>query len=235
MELNSKSAIVTGVTRGLGEAIAIALLQKGAKVFGIARSREKLDIQKEHFGDNFFPVCLDITSQEEVKNWVQENFSERNFPDILINNAGVGFFGKIDELPSEKWHQMVNTNLIAVYYLTSAVVPFMKATKTGSHIINIGSVLGKVSGAEKAGYSATKFALQGFSEALFKELRGDNIKITCVNPGSIDTSFFEDSGIEANKNMLQPKEIAATVMHILETPDNVLIDEISLRPLNPKN
>ncbi|HET8754291.1 MAG TPA: NAD-binding protein, partial [Salinimicrobium sp.] len=68
----------------------------------------------------------------------------------------------------------------------------------------------------------------------FKELRGDNIKVSCVNPGSIDTDFFEASGIEANENMLQPKDIAATVIHILETPDNVLIDEISLRPLNPK-
>jgi short-subunit dehydrogenase len=109
----------------------------------------------------------------------------------------------------------------------------MKANPGTCHIINIGSILGKTTRAESAAYSATKFAMQGFSEALFKELRSDKIKVTCVNPGSIDTHFFEESGIIPHANMMQPKDIADLVLHLLETPDNLLVDEITLRPLIP--
>lgn len=128
---------------------------------------------------------------------------------------------------------MINTNLNAVFYLTSAIVPFMKKSRNSSHII-IGSILGKMSGSEKSGYSATKFGIQGFSEALFKELRYDGIKVSCMNPGSIETNFFENSGVEPHDKMLHPKDIAATLVHILETPDNVLINDLTIRPLNPK-
>ena len=117
------------------------------------------------------------------------------------------------------------------FYLTSAIVPLMKATESSSHIINIGSILGKVSSSQKSAYSATKYAIQGFSEGLFKELRGFNIKVSCVNPGSIETGFFEASGIAPNPLMLQPHELADTLVYLLETPENVLIDELTIRPL----
>ncbi len=114
----------------------------------------------------------------------------------------------------------------------AGIVPFMKSSKNSSHIINIGSILGKTSSHTKATYSATKYALQGFSESLFKELRKENIKVSLVNPGSINTDFFEESGIEANNKMLGPADLASTIIHLLETPDNVLIDEITIRSLN---
>lgn len=234
MEINSKTAIVTGASKGLGRALSIALIEKGAVVFGLARSKSDLDNLRSKLGDKFHPVALDISKSDAVDHWVKSTFSAENHPAILINNAGAGYFAKIDELSSEKWHQMINTNLNAVYYLTSAIVPLMKAAEKSNHIVNIGSILGKVSSAEKAGYSASKFAIQGFSESLYKELRGNNIKVTCINPGSIDTRFFEESGIEPNRNMLQPKDLAATVIHVLETPDNVLINELSIRPLDAR-
>ena len=109
----------------------------------------------------------------------------------------------------------------------------MKSNPNTCHIINIGSILGKVARAESAAYSATKFAMQGFSEALFKELRSYKIKVTCVNPGSIETHFFKDSGITPDENMMQPKDIAALILNLIETPDNLLVDEITLRPLIP--
>jgi len=109
----------------------------------------------------------------------------------------------------------------------------MKSNQNTCHIINIGSILGKTTRTESAAYSATKYGMQGFSEALFKELRSYKIKVTCVNPGSIDTDFFEDSGINPHKNMLQPKDIAALIIHLIETPDNLLVDEITMRPLIP--
>lgn len=233
MIISQKNAIVTGASRGLGAALASALTDKGAKVYGLARNATALKALQDKLGNMFLPVALDITDQHAIASWVEQTFSSQVAPDILINNAGAGYFSNIDALPLERWHQMINTNLSGTFYMTAKVVPLMKEKTDACHIINIGSILGKTTNSESAAYSATKFGLQGFSQALSKELRGHKIKVTCVNPGSIDTRFFEDSGIEPHQNMLQPNDIAALLMHILETPDNLLVDEMSLRPLIP--
>ncbi len=104
----------------------------------------------------------------------------------------------------------------------------------GGHIINIGSILGKTTSGGKAAYSATKYAMQGMSEALYKELRRNNIKVSLVNPGSISTDFLTESGIQPNEDMLRPEEVADVLIFLLKTPQNVLIDELTLRPLNPR-
>lgn len=234
MEIKSKIAIVTGASSGLGAAISQALIEEGAMVYGLARNIGKLNSLQEKLGKTFIPVILDITEAEAVRNWLNNTFSKSHSPDILVNNAGVGSFGKIDEMPSEEWYNMVNTNLNGMYHITSEVVKLMKAKNEVTHIVNIGSILGTTSRAEGAAYSATKYGISGFSEALFKELRGDNIKVSCLNPGSIDTGFFKSSGISTHKNMLQAKDIARTLLHVLKTPDNMLISELTIRPLNPK-
>lgn len=234
MKLKNKIAVVTGASAGLGAAIAKALTKKGTTVYGLARNTEKLNHLKEELGENFIPVVQDVSDEKALKNWVEKTFSSAHFPQILINNAGVSQFDKVEKLSSEKWHQMVDINLSAVHFLTAALVPLMKKDKSSSHIINTGSILGKVSGVKKAAYSATKFAIQGYSEALFKELRGHNIKVTCINPGSIDTNFFESSGIKSNEQMLQPAELAEVYINVLETAENVLIDELTVRPLRPR-
>lgn len=231
MELEGKIAIVTGASRGLGAALAEALLAKGVSVYGLARNITNINFQDKSKG-LFIPVCLDITDQLALNSWFNNTFSEENAPDILINNAGVGYFSKTDQLSLEQWHAMINTNLNAVFYLTSSVVPLMKKMQSACHIINIGSILGKFARPETAAYSATKYGIQGFSEALYKDLSKYNIKVSCVNPGSIDTHFFDDSGIFGHRNMLQASDIAAMLIHVLETPDNFLIEEITLRPLN---
>jgi len=233
MNVDGKIAVVTGASSGLGAALANALVTKGAIVYGLARNAEKLGAIENKLGENFISVVIDITKQKEIAIWASNIFSSSHFPDILINNAGAGYFAKIDELSLERWHEMINTNLNGAFYITSSIVPLMKQNQNTCHIINIGSILGKSARAESTAYSATKYGMQGFSEALFKELRSYKIKVTCVNPGSIDTGFFEDSGIPAHGNMLQPKDIAAFIIHIIETPDNVLVDEITMRPLIP--
>lgn len=234
MNLKSKTAIVTGASRGLGASISALLIQNKCRVFGIARSEDKLNKMQQKLGDLFVPVTLDITSQHEIASWVEETFSERQSPDILINNAGAGYFAEVDKLSLEKWHQMVETNLNGVFYLTKEVIPFMKSADSMSHIINIGSILGKTANAKQSAYSATKFAIQGFSEALSKELRHDGVKVTCLNPGSIETDFFRESGIQPHNKMMKPDTIAQTVQHILKTPDNILISDVTMRPLNSK-
>jgi NADP-dependent 3-hydroxy acid dehydrogenase YdfG len=233
MNTNGKIAVITGASSGLGAALSGALIANGTIVYGLARNPEKLDVVAKSLGNNFIPVTMDITAQKKITSWVQNTFSNSHTPDILINNAGAGYFSKIDELPLERWHEMMNTNLNGTFYVTLSILKLMKLNPNTCHIINIGSILGKTTRAEGVAYSVTKYGIQGFSESLFKELRSYKIKVTCVNPGSIDTGFFEESGIQSHKNMLQPKDIAAFIIHILETPDNFLVDEITMRPLIP--
>ncbi len=233
MNVDGKIAVITGASSGLGAALAGALVAARAVVYGIARNEEKLQDIENKLGKNFIPVGMDITAQKEIASWVLDTFSNSRLPDVLINNAGAGYFTKIDELSLERWHEMINTNLNGAFYITSKIVPLLKVNQNTCHIINIGSILGKTTKSESAAYSATKYGMQGFSEALFKELRSYKIKVTCVNPGSIDTHFFEDSGIQPHRNMLQPKDIANLILHIIKTPDNFLVDEITIRPLIP--
>ena len=234
MDIHSKIAIVTGASSGLGASISQALIDDGATVYGLARNSDSLNSLQMELGNGFIPVVLDITQAPAIKKWIKDTFSKNHSPDILVNNAGVGSFGKIDEMPPEEWYNMVNTNLNGLYNITSQVVKLMKAKKGFTHIVNIGSILGTTTRAEGAAYSATKYGISGFSEALFKELRVDDIKVSCLNPGSIETGFFADSGITSHRNMLQAKDIAATLLHVLNTPDNMLISEMTIRPLNPK-
>lgn len=234
MDCKNKIAIVTGASKGLGAALCSELIRHGATVYGLARNTEKLSAIKKGLGAAFFPVTLDISNREAVFKWISRTFSAKPYPDILINNAGAGHFDKIDQLSLEKWHAMINTNINGLFYITSKIVPLMKHNPNTCHIINIGSILGKTSRAEAAAYSLTKYGIQGFSEALFKELRYDKIKVSCVNPGSIATDFFEESGIEAHHNMLRPSALAKCVLNLIDTDDNFLIDEITIRPLNPR-
>lgn len=235
MDLKLKTAIVTGASSGLGAAIAKVLVSEGLSfVYGIARNTDALRTLQKELGSSFIPVTLDLVQREEVNAWVEKTFTEKNLPDILINNAGVGSFARIDEMNPEDWYAMINTNINGTFHITSEVVKLMRKKKSSSHIINIGSILGTTSHSEGSGYSASKYAINGISDALFKELRGENIKVTCINSGSIETGFFKKSGIEPHHNMLHPEDVAATLVHVLKTPDNMLINELEMRPLNPK-
>lgn len=234
MNISQKKAIITGASSGIGAAFSRAVVAKGGIVYGIARREDRLKQLKDELGDNFHPVVLDITDEPKVSAWIDKTFTGDNQPDVLINNAGLGKFGEIDELSLDDWHNMMNVNLNGVFYITRKIVPLLKENKNHTHIINIASVAGLLGNPKISGYNATKFALRGFSEALFKELRYDKIKVTCVYPGSIATEFFEKAGSSTHDHMMRQEDVANTIIHILETPDNFLIDEITLRPLIPK-
>jgi NADP-dependent 3-hydroxy acid dehydrogenase YdfG len=233
MDLRNKIAIVTGASSGLGADFSRRLVQKGARVYGLARRKDRLNSLESELGEDFRGVAMDITDEVAIRTWVRDTFTGF-LPDILINNAGIGQFGNVDELSSEQWHTMVNLNLNAVFYLTSAIVPLMKQNQSVCHIVNIASIAGKLGNPKLSGYNATKFALSGFSDALMKELREDGIKVTCMYPGSIATEFFMHSGGSLSPNMMQSNDIATVLIHTLEMPDSLLIDEIVMRPLSAK-
>lgn len=234
MDINSKTAIVTGASAGLGAVFSKTLVENGATVYGLARSTDKLEENREKFGEEFIPVTLDITDHQTIIDWVENTFSGNVQPDILINNAGYARFGEVDELSPEDWEKMIQTNLSGIFYMTRQFVPLMKNNEATCHIINIASIAGKVGNPQLSGYNASKFGVRGFSESLFKEVRYDGIKVTCFYPGSVATDFFGDKDRETHSNMMQPQEVADVLVNILETPDNFLINDITMRPLNPK-
>ncbi len=236
MNLDSKVAIVTGASSGIGAEFSKMLVENGAEVYGLARSEEKLKRIQKSLGDQFHPVKMDITKPDNLEEWVDNTFGRNHMPDILINNAGVMYSANVDELSMNEWHNMINVNLNGIFYLTRLIVPFMKENPDSCHIINIASIAGLLGNPTISGYNASKFGVRGFSEALFKELRYDGIKVTCVFPGSINTDLFDKiDGIENHPNMMKTTDISSTVKFLLETDDNFLINEITMRPLNPKD
>ena len=236
MDIKEKIAVVTGASSGIGSEFCRKLITQGATVYGLARRKDRLKELQKELGDRFIPVKMDVTEYGTIENWVEKTFNNQHSPDILINNAGLGLFGPVDELPMKDWQTMIDVNLNGVFYLTRTIVPLMKASETHSHIINIASIAGLLGNPNLSGYNATKFAVRGFSESLFKELRYDRIKVSCLFPGSIATPFFTNVGeMETHSNMMQPEDVADTLIHVLKTPDNMLINGLTMRPLNPKN
>lgn len=238
MDLNNKVAIVTGASAGLGVDFSRVLIDKGAHVYGFARSSEKLKAVQDELGDLFHPVTVDVRDEAGIQKGVAQVLSEQNRIDVLVNNAGLGKFGPLDQLSTDYWDVQIDTNLTGVFLCTRAVIPTMKTQNAevgfGGHIVNIASVAGLVGNANLSAYNATKFGLRGFSEALMKEVREDGIKVTCIYPGSIATNFGAVAGSSGSSNPMQSIDIANTLLHVVETPENYLISEVMMRPLRPK-
>jgi len=238
MDLSNKVVVVTGASSGIGTAFAEALIAKGATVYGLSRNMQAMLAIKDNLGDAFKPIGCDVTDEERVQAAFEHIVTESGRIDALLNNAGLGRFGPLKDATTEQWNVQIDTNLTGIFFCTRATIPTMQAqnaaTGFGGHIINIASVAGLIGNANISVYNATKFGVRGFSEALMKELRGDGIKVTCVYPGSIETNFFKGAGIKSSTNPMMPEDIAGTVVHILEAPDNYLISEVMMRPLRPK-
>ena len=238
MNLEKKVVIVTGASAGLGIDFVRQLVARDAIVYGFARRLEKMEALQEELGGRFIGVQADVRQADRVEAAIQRVIDEQGRIDVLVNNAGLGQFANLDELELDQWNVQMDTNLTGVFLCSRAVLPAMKEqNKTsgfGGHIVNIASVAGLVGNPRLTAYNATKFGLRGFSEALMKEVRYDGIKVTCIYPGSIATNFGQISGSGGSANPMQSIDIARTLIHVLEGPDNYLISEVVMRPLRPK-
>jgi NADP-dependent 3-hydroxy acid dehydrogenase YdfG len=238
MDLTHAVAIVTGASSGLGAHFAADLVDRGATVYGLARSTQKLADLHDDLGDAFHAITCDVTDEAQVADAFATVTGETDRLDILINNAGLGRFGPVDELTADAWDVQHDTNLRGVFLCTRAAVPPMKQqnaeTGFGGHIVNVASVAGLIGNPNVSAYNATKFGLRGFSEAIMKELRGDGIRVTCLYPGSVETQFFDEAGVSMTSHPLKAEDVSATVMHVLAAPANHLISEVVVRPLRPK-
>lgn len=237
MDLTDAVCVVTGASRGLGAHFSRMLVEEGAVVYGLARSEDKLEVLEDELGTSFKPIGCDVRKESQVKEAFETVTSETGRVDVLINNAGLGQFGPVEDLETEAFDVQMDTNVRGVYLCTREAVPTMRAqneeSEFGGHIINVASIAGLLGNPNISAYNASKFAVRGFSEALMKELRDDGIRVTCLYPGSTETNFFDAAGVEMTENPLAPEDVAATVQHVLESPKNHLISEIVMRPLRP--
>ena len=237
MDLNNAVAVVTGASKGLGAHFSRMLVDRGATVYGLARSTDTLDALQDDLGEAFHPIACDVRKENQVDSAFDTVDAESERLDVLINNAGLGQFGPVDDLDTDAFDVQMDTNVRGVYLCTREAVPRMRAqneeTGFGGHIVNVASIAGLLGTPNISAYNATKFAVRGFSEAVMKEVREDGIRVTCLYPGSVETNFFEVADVEMTENPLQPADVAATVQHVLESPANHLISEVVLRPLRP--
>ncbi|MFV0387915.1 MAG: SDR family oxidoreductase [Pyrinomonadaceae bacterium] len=235
MEIKDKTALITGGSKGIGFAIANRLLSVGVRVMICGREKAVLDDASEKLdgGDHLKTAVCDIRSESEVEQLIGKCVTKFGGIDILINNAGVGFLGKTcEEMPPEEFRTTLETNLYGVYYACHFAIPYLKAGGSG-FIINISSLAGQNAHPKMSAYNASKFALNGFTEALMQELRHDKIKVSYICPGSVNTEFNNGTISDEKAWQLQPCDIADAVLYVLTTPTNALPSKIEIRPAAP--
>lgn len=233
--MKGKIAVITGGTKGIGRAIAESLLKEGVKVFICARNKSELKKALEELsasGQVEGEIC-DVRSEAQVKMMLDECVRLFGGVDILINNAGIGIIGKtVEEMSAEEFEQTLQTNLFGVFYACHHAIPLLKK-REGGYIINISSLAGQNAHPKMAAYNASKFGLNGFTEAMMQEVRADNIKVTTICPGSVNTYFGGGAPSEDHAWQIQPEDIAQIVVDLLNFDPRALPSKIEVRPSKP--
>jgi NAD(P)-dependent dehydrogenase (short-subunit alcohol dehydrogenase family) len=227
--LDGKVAVVTGGTKGIGRAIAEALLEEGARVVVGARTASEVEAAADELGEGARGVVCDVRKPEDCAALVDAAVEAFGGLDIMVNNAGVGVFKPVEELSVEEWDRVQETNVSGVFYCSRAAIPRLRE-RGGGWIINIGSLAGKNAFPGGAAYNASKFGLIGFSEALMQEVRHDGIRVTYIMPGSVATPGFGSGDAEWK---IQPEDLGRIVLDLLATPDRTLPSRIEVRPSRP--
>src|SRR3954463_2300639 len=231
-ELAGQVAVVTGGGRGIGAAIAQRLASMGATTVICGRTSEQLNKTAKEIttqGGRCEAMVCDVGDLSSVETFAKKVLQSLGRIDILVNNAGIGGFGgPLHQLPPDQWDAIMNTNLRGVYYCIRAFAPALIERKSG-HIVNISSIASKNALPNGAAYSASKWGLNGLSYSVAEELRGHNIRVSVVCPGSTDTELSPHEGKDANR-MLKPDDIAHVVAMLVTQSPQSFASEIVLRP-----
>lgn len=235
--IKNKRAIITGGSRGLGKATAIALAKEGVNIAITGRNEKALKqtvLELKAYGVEATYTTFDIGIYDQVKKGINNIISEMGTVDILINNAGIASFGTFNDMSIDKWTQIIQTNVLGMYYVTKEVLPYLIKKQEGD-IINISSTAGLNGNATTSAYSASKFAVIGMSESLMKEVRKDNIRVCTLTPSTIATDMTLNLGItDGNvEKVLQPDDFAELIVAGLKLPRRAMLKNASLWSTNP--
>ena len=228
----ARTALVTGGSRGIGLAIAQALVSTGIAVAITGRDARALAAARQQLGENVLTVTADIQDDGEAAKAVDTAAERLGGLDVLVNNAGVGVFSAVADMTTAQWRQVIETNLSGVFYCCRAALPHLRR-RGGGWIINISSLASKNPFANGAAYCASKAGLNQFSEALMQEVRHDGIRVSCVLPGSVATEFGGRSDRAAADWKLTAEDVARVVLDLIEHPARSLPSRVELRPSRP--
>ena len=237
-EVMDKVAVVTGGTRGIGYSIAQALLREGARVFICGREGATLKAALGSLGKGLEPgrvdgTAADVSRFDDCRRLIQAAAQRFGGLDILVNNAGVGVFKPVDQLSVEEWDRTLGTNLSGVFYCCHEAIPLMRQGG-GGYIFNISSLAGINPFAGGGAYNASKFGLNGFSEALMQDLRYDGIRVSYIMPGSVATDFGSAPGSRSRESWkLTGDDVAKAVIDLYRFPPSALASRIEMRPSQP--
>ena len=231
--LKNKVAIITGASRGVGKATALAFAGAGAKVVLAARTKQDLDtvanrIHTESGVARVIPT--DVRRADDVVRLIHETLETYHQIDILVNNAGIGSFGLAVDFEETKWDTVIDSNLKSIYLCSKYALPSMLESQSGQ-IINVLSIAAKVPFKASSAYCAAKAGALAFTKVLSEEVRSQNIRITAVVPGAIHTTFWNTiEGHPAFDLMLKPEQVAETILSVAAQPPDMVLDEIVITP-----
>ncbi|MBL7996727.1 SDR family NAD(P)-dependent oxidoreductase [bacterium] len=223
--------LVTGASKGIGAANVDRWIRKGALVIASSRTKKNLEASvRKYAKGRVFPVVCDVTSPSSVKALFRTIKTKFKRLDVLVNNAGIGYFEPIEKITLDHWQTTINTILTGTFLMTKAMLPLLKKSER-AHIFNICSTASKKGFMNCGSYSAAKFGQLGFTEVLREEVRPMRIKVTAIIPGAVDTPFWEKqtSGFDRSI-MLHAADVAEAIIYAYEQTKNNLVEEIVLKP-----
>jgi len=236
-QLDGKVAVVTGGTRGIGWSIARALVREGASVFVCGRDARRVEAAVEELRNNggrADGLAADVRRYEDCRRLIAAAAERFGGLDILVNNAGVGVFKPVDQISVEEWDEVIGTNLSGVFYCSREAIPWMRR-RGGGYIFNISSLAAINPMPGGAAYNASKFGLNGFTEAMMQDVRYDGIRVSTIMPGSVDTDFAAEPGAKKRETWkLTGDDVAKAVVDLYKYPKSSLASRIELRPSQPR-
>jgi NAD(P)-dependent dehydrogenase (short-subunit alcohol dehydrogenase family) len=232
--LTGKIAVVTGGTRGIGRAIAEQLLREGCRVAICGRHQSSVNRAVDEMKPlgAIFGFAADVTEPTQVEHFYAAVDGHFGGLDILVNNAGEGVFRKVGEMTVEDWRRNIDLNLSGAFYCAHAALARF-AARGGGFIVNISSLAAKNAFSGGAGYNASKFGLNGFSEALMLDHRYDNVRVCSVMPGSVDTEFSANHSADTSWKVAA-EDVAEVVTLVLRMPVRTMVSQVEIRPSKPR-
>ena len=232
MDLKGKKILVTGGSLGIGKATAQAMITKGATVMITGRNKKRVEKAAEEIGA--IPMVFDVADTDHIDKNVKVVLDKLGGIDVLLNNAGIGEFGLLEEITLAGFQRVFNTNVFGLTMLTQALLPTFKKQQ-GGNIINIGSTAALRGFAHGSVYTASKFAVRALTQCWQAELRKDNIRVFLVNPSEVTTAFNQTDRVEREvvDNKLRPEEIAHVIVQNLEMDNRGFVPEVSVWATNP--